>query len=104
MTVVVCLGLCGVVMGRWSLLLTILLISFLTPFVGSSVNVVTLVVGFEFLVDPVLLSWFSTSTSLAMALFLLPVGVFGDSGEAPSVSSGPGSIYGLGLRGCFGAG
>ncbi len=65
-------------MGRWSLLLIVSLASFLTPFVGSSVNVVIPVIGVEFRVDPVLLSWFSTSTLLASALFFLPVGVYGD--------------------------
>jgi len=65
-------------MGRWSLLLIVSLASFLTPFIGSSVNVVIPVIGVEFRVDPVLLSWFSTSTLLASALFFLPVGVYGD--------------------------
>jgi len=41
-------------------------------------NVVIPVIGMEFRVNPVILSWFSISTLLSSALMFLPLGVYGD--------------------------
>ncbi len=41
-------------------------------------NVVIPVIGIEFRVNPIILSWFSISTLLSSALMFLPLGVYGD--------------------------
>jgi len=48
--------------------------SFLTPFMGSSINVALPVIGADFKVDAILLSWIATSYLLASAVFLVPFG------------------------------
>ena len=48
--------------------------SFLTPFMGSSVNIALPAIGREFSMDAVLLSWVSSSYILAAAMFLVPFG------------------------------
>lgn len=52
--------------------------SFMTPFMGSSVNVALPAIGSEFSLDAVLLSWVATSYLLAAAVFLLPFGRIAD--------------------------
>lgn len=52
--------------------------SFLTPFMGSSVNIALPSIGKEFAMDAVLLSWVSTSFLLGAAMFLVPFGRIAD--------------------------
>lgn len=52
--------------------------SFLTPFMGSSVNIALPAIGEEFSLDAVTLSWVATSAVLAAAIFLVPFGRLGD--------------------------
>jgi EmrB/QacA subfamily drug resistance transporter len=52
--------------------------SFLTPFMGSSVNVALPTIGREFAMDAILLSWVSTSYILTAAMFLVPMGRIAD--------------------------
>jgi len=52
--------------------------SFLTPFMGSSVNIALPSIGREFALDAVLLNWVATSYLLAIAMFLLPFGRLAD--------------------------
>ncbi|MGC8850383.1 MAG: MFS transporter, partial [Candidatus Bathyarchaeia archaeon] len=52
--------------------------SFLTPFMGSSVNVALPAIGGEFLMDAVSLSWVATSYLLTAAMFLVPFGRVAD--------------------------
>src|SRR5512143_2195556 len=52
--------------------------SFLTPFMGSSVNVALPTIGREFGMDAILLSWVSTSYILTAAMFLVPMGRIAD--------------------------
>ncbi len=52
--------------------------SFLTPFMGSSVNIALPAIGEEFALDAVTLSWVATSAVLAAAIFLVPFGRLGD--------------------------
>ncbi|HDI78705.1 MAG TPA: MFS transporter [Desulfobacteraceae bacterium] len=54
------------------------LASFLTPFMGSSVNIALPLIGKEFSMDAVLLSWVATSYLLAAAMFLVPFGKIAD--------------------------
>ena len=52
--------------------------SFLTPFMGSSINIAIPSIGREFSADAVTLSWISTAYLLAAAVFLVPFGRLAD--------------------------
>ncbi len=52
--------------------------SFLTPFMGSAINVALPAIGKEFNSGAVLLGWVATSYLLAAAVFLLPIGKLSD--------------------------
>lgn len=52
--------------------------SFLTPFMGSSINIALPSIGKEFSMDAVLLSWVASSYLLAAAMFLVPFGKIAD--------------------------
>jgi len=52
--------------------------SFITPFMGSSINIALPAIERDFHVDAVLLSWIATSYLLAVAVFLVPSGRFAD--------------------------
>lgn len=52
--------------------------SFLTPFMGSSVNVALPSIGSQYSADAIQLSWIATSYLLAAAVFLIPVGRIAD--------------------------
>lgn len=61
-----------------SALLVAAMASFLTPFMGSSINIALPSIGREFAMDAVLLSWVATSYLLAAAMFLVPFGRMAD--------------------------
>lgn len=63
---------------RRSVLIVATVASFLTPFLGSAVNIALPSIGQEFHMDAVLLSWVTTSYLLAAAMFLLPFGRLSD--------------------------
>jgi EmrB/QacA subfamily drug resistance transporter len=52
--------------------------SFLTPFMGSSINIALPSIGAEFSMDAVTLSWVVSSYLLSSAVFLLPMGRIAD--------------------------
>ncbi len=52
--------------------------SFLTPFMGSAVNVAHPSISIEFEIDAILLSWVATSFLLSSAIFLVPFGRLAD--------------------------
>ncbi len=52
--------------------------SFLTPFMGSSVNIALPSIGGEFQLNAVILSWVATAYLLAAAMFLVPFGRIAD--------------------------
>jgi EmrB/QacA subfamily drug resistance transporter len=52
--------------------------SFITPFMGSSINIALPVIGKEFQTDAVLLSWVATAYLLAAAISLVPFGKLAD--------------------------
>jgi len=52
--------------------------SFLTPFMGSSINIALPSIGREFAMDAILLGWVATSYLLAAAVFLVPFGRIAD--------------------------
>lgn len=64
--------------GKGCALVVAALASFLTPFIGSSVNIALPTIGKEFHMDAVLLSWISTSFLLSAAMFLVPFGRVAD--------------------------
>ncbi|MDD4874645.1 MAG: MFS transporter [Dehalococcoidales bacterium] len=52
--------------------------SFLTPFMGSSINIALPSIGAEFSMEAVTLSWVVSSSLLSSAVFLLPMGRIAD--------------------------
>ena len=54
------------------------LTSFMTPFMGSSINIALPAIGETFRINAVLLSWVATSYLLAAAVFLVPFGRLAD--------------------------
>lgn len=65
--------------ARRLVLIVTTLASFLTPFMGSSVTVALPVIGREFGLGPLGLSWIATSYLLAAAILLVPFGKLADS-------------------------
>jgi EmrB/QacA subfamily drug resistance transporter len=63
---------------RRVVLLVASMASFLTPFMGSSINIALPSIGAEFRSDAVTLSWISTVYFLAAAVFLVPFGRLAD--------------------------
>jgi len=63
---------------RRAVLLAATLGSFLTPFMGSAVNIALPVIGREFEADAVLVSWVSASYLVAAAMSLVPLGRLAD--------------------------
>ena len=59
-------------------LLVTVISSFLTPFMGSSVNIALPAIGKEFAVDAILLTWVQTAYLLSTAIFLVPIGKIAD--------------------------
>lgn len=59
-------------------LLVATLSAFLTPFMGSAINIALVQIGERFQLNAVTLSWVSTSFQLAAAVFLLPFGRLAD--------------------------
>jgi MFS family permease len=64
--------------NRRAVLLVATLSAFLTPFMGSSVNIALPSIGTEFAMDAVILSWIPTSYLLTAAMFLVPFGRLAD--------------------------
>lgn len=61
-----------------TVLLVVTIASFLTPFMGSSINIALPSIGREFSMDAVSLAWVATSYLLAATVFLLPFGRVAD--------------------------
>ncbi|MDP3065946.1 MAG: MFS transporter [Methanobacteriaceae archaeon] len=59
-------------------LLVAVMAAFLTPFVGSSINIALPPIGMEFGADAVLLGWINTIYLLTLAVFLIPLGRIAD--------------------------
>jgi len=64
--------------NKWHVLAVSTMSAFLTPFMGSSMNIALPSIGREFAMDAVLLGWVPTSFVLASAIFLLPFGRIAD--------------------------
>lgn len=61
-----------------SVLVAASLASFLTPYMGSSINVSLPAIGHEFGADAILLNWIATAFLLATAVFIVPAGRLAD--------------------------
>jgi EmrB/QacA subfamily drug resistance transporter len=59
-------------------LIVVMMANFLTPFMGTAVNVALPTIGREFGVGAVTLTWISTAYLLAAAMFLIPLGKLAD--------------------------
>jgi EmrB/QacA subfamily drug resistance transporter len=64
--------------GKQVVLLIAILAGFITPFDGSAVNIALPVLGAEFHMDAIALSWVATAYLLSSALFLVPFGKIAD--------------------------
>lgn len=64
--------------GKKSILLITTISSFLTPFMGSAINIALPAIGKEFEMSTIMLGWVATSYLLAAAVFLLPFGSIAD--------------------------
>jgi len=60
-------------------LLVAMVSSFLTPFMGSALNIALPAIGEEFAIDATLLGWITTAYLLAAAIFLVPFGKIADT-------------------------
>jgi len=59
-------------------LIVAVLASFLTPFMGSSINVALPSIANDFVITAIMLSWIPTSYLLSLAIFLIPFGRIAD--------------------------
>ncbi|GAF97971.1 unnamed protein product, partial [marine sediment metagenome] len=59
-------------------LLVATLASFITPFMGSSINIALPAIGDEFSIDAIVVGWVVTSYLLAAAMVLVPFGKLAD--------------------------
>lgn len=64
--------------SKGAALLVAIIASFLTPFIGSSVNIALPTIGKEFALDAIALGWIATSYILAAAASLVPLGRLAD--------------------------
>ena len=64
--------------SKKAVLVVVTITSFLTPFMGSSINIAIPPIGREFAMDAVLLAWIPTSYLLSATVFLLPFGRIAD--------------------------
>jgi EmrB/QacA subfamily drug resistance transporter len=64
--------------GKKVILVIATMTSFLTPFMGSSINIALPSIGAEFSMDAVSLSWIVSSYLLSAAVFLVPMGRIAD--------------------------
>jgi EmrB/QacA subfamily drug resistance transporter len=64
--------------AKSSILLVAVISAFLTPFMGSAINLALPSIGAEFEADAILLGWIATSYLLSSAVFLVPFGRLAD--------------------------
>ena len=63
---------------RFSILVVASMSSFITPFMGSSINVALPIIGKELFISASILAWIATSYLLSISIFLLPSGKIAD--------------------------
>ena len=64
--------------SRSVILVIITIGTFLNPFTGSSINLALPLIGEEFAIDAIMLSWIPAAYLLSTSIFLLPAGMLGD--------------------------
>jgi EmrB/QacA subfamily drug resistance transporter len=85
---------------RKGVLLITTLASLLTPFMSSSINVALPVIGSEFRLDPIVLSWVGLAFLLAASVFLVPAGRLGDIYGMKKLFVGGMALYTVASLGC----
>jgi EmrB/QacA subfamily drug resistance transporter len=63
---------------KLSVLIAVTLVSFLSPFMGSSINIALPQIGSEFAMDAISLSWIATAFLLTVTILVLPFGKIAD--------------------------
>jgi len=79
---------------KTAVLLVTSIAAFVTPFMGSSVNIALPSMGSEFATDAVTLSWIATSFILSAAVFLIPMGRIADISGRKRIFIVGGAIFG----------
>jgi MFS family permease len=64
--------------SRGVILIIVTIGTFLNPFTGSSINLALPLIGEEFAIDAIMLSWIPAAYLLSSGIFLLPAGMLGD--------------------------
>ncbi|WP_353851509.1 MFS transporter, partial [Tenuifilum sp.] len=59
-------------------LILVMFTSFITPFIGSAINLALPKIGHEFNLNAVTMSWVTMSFLLSSAIFLVPIGKLAD--------------------------
>ena len=81
--------------ARQTTLLVTALGAFLTPFMGSSINIALPTIGAEFAANAALLSWVATAFLLSAAMFRVPFGKIADIWGRKKVFVIGAALYGL---------
>lgn len=76
-------------------LIVCILMSFIIPFMGSSINVALPIIGDEFSVDAITLGWIPTAFLLLSAMFMVPMGRIADIYGRKKVFIWGAAIYAL---------
>jgi EmrB/QacA subfamily drug resistance transporter len=79
-----------------SVLIIATVTAFLTPLMGASINIALPVIGQEFAMDAVLLSWVATAFLLTVAMFIVPFGRIADIYGRKKIFTYGMSIYTIG--------
>lgn len=80
---------------RRCVLIVSTLAAFITPFMGSSINIALPTIGAEFSMDAVFLSWVASSYLISAAMFIVPFGRLADIRGRKKIFT-----YGVGLFTC----
>lgn len=76
-----------------AVLFVVALSSFITPFMGSAINIALPAIGSEFSLDAVMLNWVATSYLLSAAFFLLPLGRLADIHGKKGIFTGGAALF-----------
>jgi len=81
-------------------LIAAVMASFITPFMGSSINIALPSIGDEFSMDAILIGWVATSYLLGAAVFLVPAGKLSDIIGRKKIFTWGFAVYSIGSLLC----